>query len=354
MNLNKKIQKNNRNSNIELLRILCIINIILHHSFYHSDFSNVTLQNFNYLILYLIEVLGTISNDIFILITGYYVVNSKVKLRNIIKLVLESIFYSYAIMIIYTIINGKVDANIIINSLTPIMHNSNWFITCYILLYISIPFINILIQNLNKKQYSYMLFIAITIFSILPSLGLLNQYYSSYIWFIIVYLIGAYIKKYDCKELYLKNDLLFVFSSISLAIILIVKKVWNVGLIINIDNNNFIMFILGLSIFVEFINRKIFYNKYINYISSSVLGIYLIHDNFIIRPIIWRKTNLKAYIDKPYFWLYEILIILIIFSSCLIIDKIRQICVEKPIFKIIDNIILKKRKNKNILDNKEE
>ena len=105
MNLNKKIQKNNRNSNIELLRILCIINIILHHSFYHSDFSNVTLQNFNYLILYLIEVLGTISNDIFILITGYYVVNSKVKLRNIIKLVLESIFYSYAIMIIYTIIN---------------------------------------------------------------------------------------------------------------------------------------------------------------------------------------------------------------------------------------------------------
>ena len=52
MNLNKKIQKNNRNSNIELLRILCIISIILHHSFYHSDFSNVTIQNFNYLILY--------------------------------------------------------------------------------------------------------------------------------------------------------------------------------------------------------------------------------------------------------------------------------------------------------------
>lgn len=181
---------------------------------------------------------------------------------------------------------------------------------------------------------------------------MLNQYYSSYIWLIIVYLVGAYIKKYDCKELCLKNYLLFVFSSISLAVVLIVRKVWNVGLIINI--NNFIMFILGLSIFVEFINRKIFYNKYINYMSSSVLGIYLIHDNFIIRPIIWQRANLKAYIDKPYFWIYEISIILIIFLSCFIIDKIRQICVEKPILKIIDNIILKKQNNKNILDNKEE
>lgn len=351
MNLNTKKQSNNRNSNVELLRILCIISIILHHSYYHSDFSNAT-TSFNYLILYLIGILGIISNDIFILITGYYAVNSNIKLRNIIKLVLESIFYSYAIMIIYTIITGELNPNMIIDSLTPIIHNSNWFITCYILLYISIPFINILIQNIDKKQYSYLLLIAITIFSILPSLGLLNQYYSSYVWFVIVYLVGAYIKKYNCKKLVLKNDLLFMFSSISLAIVLIAKRNWNVGLIIGI--NNFIMFILGLSIFVEFINRKMFYNKYINYISSSVLGIYLIHDNFIIRPIIWQRANLKAYIDKPYFWIYEISIILIIFLSCFIIDKIRQICVEKPILKIIDNIILKKQNNKNILDNKEE
>ena len=43
--------KSNRNSNIELLRIFCIISIIIHHSYIHSKIPIVE-GNINYRILY--------------------------------------------------------------------------------------------------------------------------------------------------------------------------------------------------------------------------------------------------------------------------------------------------------------
>jgi len=143
-----------------------------------------------------------------------------------------------------------------------------------------------------------------------------------------------------------------VNSSISLAILMLIKM-FNISFII-FKINNFIMFILGLSIFVEFIYRKEFYNKTINYISSSILGIYLIHDNFILRPIIWGKVNIGAHIEKSYFWFYEIGVVLFIFCSCLIIDKIRIKFIETPVLKFIYKKIDNKKEeniNKELVKN---
>lgn len=342
-----KEEKNssNRNSNIELLRILCIISIILHHSFVHSNIT-VNANNFNFISMYLIQILGIISNNIFILITGYYMATKRIKVINIIKLILESLFYSYVIMLVYVILVGKQNIAMIIASIIPIISNSEWFITSYILLYVSIPFINILINNMSKKQYIYLILILVTCFSILPTINLLNQYFSNYIWFVSLYLVGAYLNKYGSNQLLSKNDLLFIISSISSALLMLIKLVLNSDIMI-FKINNFIMFILGLSIFIEFINQKEFHNKIINYIASSSLGIYLIHDNFILRPIIWKGVNIGKYLKSPYFWLYELGVILAIFSICLIIDKIRQRFIEKPILTFIDNRIDKlEEKNK--------
>lgn len=66
--------KKDRNSNIELLRILCMIAIIIHHSFVHSGIS-ISIENTNTLILSIIQILGKTANNIFILTTGYYMIN---------------------------------------------------------------------------------------------------------------------------------------------------------------------------------------------------------------------------------------------------------------------------------------
>lgn len=324
-----------RNSNIELLRIICMIFIIIHHTFVHSKFQTTNSVNFN--ILYLIQVFGRISNNIFIIIVGYYMVNKSIKKKSILKIVFEAISYSYSILAIYLIFSPEKNIYLIISSIIPILSDAEWFVTAYILLYLSIPFINILIKNMSKEQFKKLLILLIICFSILPTVLLLRAYYSNYIWFICLYLVGAYLRLYGIDEISNKNGLIFVISSISILLLAGFKKLFETN-IINISAlNNFISFILSVSVFIAFAKKKPYYNKGINYVASSVLGIYLLHDNNISRLFIWDKFNISAVIDKKYFWIYEISIVLIIFCFGLVIDKIREKFIEKPIFKYMES-----------------
>lgn len=71
-----------RNSNMELLRMVSMLIIIFHHSFVHSkiNINNDNIINIlNYTILYIVSIMGTGVNNVFILITGYYLINKKIK-----------------------------------------------------------------------------------------------------------------------------------------------------------------------------------------------------------------------------------------------------------------------------------
>ena len=327
----------NRNSNIELLRILCMISIILHHSIVHSKIL-LNSSNINYYIINILQITGPISNNIFILITGYYMINKKVKITNLVKLVLENIFYSYCMLFIYLVIFKGNDINVIIKSTIPVLSNSEWIITGYILLYLSIPIINKLLNSINEREYVYVIFFGIIVFSILPTLHLLNEYFSCYIWFIVLYLVGGYFNIYreKCKQFYEKNTIIFIFSLIATILLILVKVKLNSKFIF-FDVKNFMIFILALTTFIIFLKKKEIHSKTINFIASSTLGVYLIHDNIIMRDWIWNKVNIQEHIMNNNFWLYEISVIAVIFFSCILIDKVRKYMLEKPIMSILEN-----------------
>lgn len=321
-----------RNSNIELLRILCMLMIILHHSYYHSNIIRDS-SNINYIILDTLQLLGLVSNNIFVLITGYYMINKSINKKSLTKIIFEIFFYGYTILILNLMFFKQIEYDVIWKAILVITSNQQWFITAYLLLYISIPFINILTKNLNQKQMEKLIIFGILIFSISPTITLLKQYFSYYIWFVLLYLIGAYLNLYKNKELIEKNKI-FLFFSIITVLLFKFLTVHNRRFIIS-NINNFILFTLSVSIFITFIKKKEWYNKNVNYIASSVLGIYLVHDNFILRQIIWKTVNIGAFIEKPYFWLYEIVIILFIFFTCLLIDKVRIKFIETPVLTFV-------------------
>ena len=295
--------KKGRNSNIELLRILCIITIIIHHSFVRSGIQ-ISSENTNTAVLSIIQSLGKVANDIFILITGYYMVNKKIKKEKIIKLIGEILFYSYSILFVYLVFCKEKEIGIIIKSILPITFNAEWFVTSYILLYITIPFINALINNLTKKEMSVLIIIFIVCFSILPTINLLSEYFSNYIWFILLYLVGAYTKLYENKEFSKYSKCFIVVSSIAIICVITSIACFNMRRLGLLEINSFLVFILAYSIFMDFINKKEYSNSIINYVASSSLGIYLIHDNVIIRAFMWKKLKIGSLIKTKFFWLY--------------------------------------------------
>lgn len=211
------------------------------------------------------------------------------------------------IFIIYILIKGNFNVEFFKKSIFPISTDSYWFITYYLLLYISIPFINGLVKNLKKKELVALILLLIIIFSILPN---------KYGWFVTVYLIGGYFRLYNVKisKHFLRSSM---FCSSYLLIILRLLVGDNISYF-----NNFIMLIFIISLFYIVISKKEKYNNSINYISKSVLSIYILHDNFIVREYLWNLLNLNYFIDKWYFWIYEFIIVSTIFIICLIVDKL--------------------------------
>ncbi len=77
----------------------------------------------------------------------------------------------------------------------------------------------------------------------------------------------------------------------------------------------------------------------INIISSATFGGYLIHDNDIIRTLLW-KTLFKnsSYADSQYLIPYTIFEIVVVFVVCTAIELIRIYTIEKIYIKRLDCI----------------
>jgi len=76
------VKKNGRNSNVELLRIIAMIVIIIHHYMYHG-LLKTEFYNINYYIANILSIGGALGVDIFFIISGYYIYKSKITARKI-------------------------------------------------------------------------------------------------------------------------------------------------------------------------------------------------------------------------------------------------------------------------------
>ena len=92
--------KKERLSNFELLRIIAMIFIVLHHYTYYGNLISASNNIINKYIAVFIIVLGKVGVNIFILITGYFQINQKFKFKKVIFLILQVYFYSIVLYII--------------------------------------------------------------------------------------------------------------------------------------------------------------------------------------------------------------------------------------------------------------
>jgi len=94
--------------------------------------------------------------------------------------------------------------------------------------------------------------------------------------------------------------------------------------------------------FLTFSNLNIKNNKVINGLALTMFGVYLIHDNPLVRHALWIDIfkNME-YINSRFLLIHATVAVLSVFVVCVAIDYIRITILEKPLFKLID----KKEKN---------
>ena len=359
--------KKERKTNIELLRIIAILLIISFHYVYKSGyvFENLTVNSFIVKVFYMFGELGV---NLFILITGYFMVKSKFSMKKLVCLILEVEFYYLLSNFIAIKIGIKTFTGTFgdyFSLFFPVIRRRYWFMTAYVLVYILIPYLNILIHNMNQKTYKKFLATLLLLWSVIPTIfGVFYNsteddrilYYSRFIWLIIMYFVGAYIRLHSINVFSkISNAIIgaIVIFGIMLMSILIIYQFRNIFGKLGTTEiayfwrpNTIPMFILSISIFEIFLKLKINGNIIINKLASTTLGIYLIHDG-ILNQYIWNNIfSSLEHLNSKYSIIYILETTIIIFIIGAIIDLIRQWIEKNTIKKVLNSKFYERLYNK--------
>ena len=255
----------------------------------------------------------------------------------------------------------------------PVITGRYWFITAYLLIYGLSTYFNKLISIFKKRDYQKFLLINLLIWCFIPSVfGFFYNsseslpFYNRFIWLSVMYFIGAYIRIYNIKFFNSKSKCLIVSCLTFILMILSIVFIYSFKDIFREigtretayfwTTNNLLMVILSVSIFMFFTKLNIKSNKFINTISSTTLGVYLLHDGILNRRIWLDLFKNDIYIYNSYWWFHLIMATVIIFGLGSIIDLLRQllemITVKKIVnFKIWSNLYYRvKTKGLKIID----
>lgn len=347
-----------RNSWLELLRIISMIFIILHHYSIYTNFNFSSDISFERLFIQFLTIGGKIGVNCYIFISGYFLINSKFKVKSIIKLIIEILTYSlFFLLIDVTLLHSNLNFKNVIKSIFPTTLSLYWFFTVYLIVIILSPFLNKFINLLKKEETIKIILLLVIIQSIIPTFMNASREFSNILWFITIYMIGGYIRIYNPK-IFKDNK-----KNIKMILISYIFIIFSV-IIIDMLENKFVIlkgkeiyfskinsiFVLAnsLGLFLLFRNLKEINNYFINKISSTMFGIYLIHENVFMRDIIWNKLIQGFKYQSSYLIIFNAIMALgLIMFFGIIIDLVRKNTIEKLESKIGKKIINKNTNNLN-------
>ncbi len=229
------VHTSQRNSSFELLRIISMFIMIICHFMIHGGFT-FDAQTLSVPRFYtgFIRGIGQPCVDIFILISGYFLINDNRSFFNIKKILAflgQVLFYSvsiYLIAIIFGIVKLESTASIIkaiIKALFPLTMNSWWFAGTYFVMYLIHPFLNIVLRKLDKNTFQKLVIAELIMWSVIPTLTPTKYQSNDLWWFVTLYSVAAYIRLYGLNPKFTRKHcvimlLISVFVQYSLCSVL--------------------------------------------------------------------------------------------------------------------------------------
>lgn len=305
MNRSKSVHIKERESNMELLRIISMVFVLVSHASYTSLGSptqtDISTSLDSVFLRALSESFSKVCVNAFILISGWYGI--RVRRIRFAELISQVLFIS---IILYFVMRSLGLTRIIsMNEWIDLLlfkHLGYWFVRAYIILYLFAPILNKFVENVDKNKLMTFL---IAFYSVQFVYGFYHYggwYAGGYspLSFIGLYFIARYMRLYPNKYtqfnkfidllLYVIISVFTVICSLSLAYFL-----GKGGMVLFLYSSPLV--ILSSVFFFLFFTKLSFQSQFINWISVSCFSVYLVHTS----PYIFKNY----YIDVIRYW-YEI------------------------------------------------
>jgi len=332
--MNKFLGKNTpsiRESNMELLRVLCMLFIVCGHITLAHKFD--LMGDSSYYINYFFRSFAVVAVNVYVLISGYYGIKLKVKKLGEINTMVT--VYS-VLFVLFSLWVGIHELQIRKDFLFlfPVITKQYWFITVYFVLCFLSPFLNLFIDKIDKKNLERLLLTLFVCFCLLPTFSFLFNFPSitedagyGIVNFCFLYLLGRYIRLY-----YRRNFSKYVYligygiAALGLCIFqLSYSYILGFPFTSLWSYDTFFVFIGAIFLFMYFREIKI-RSRLINYVATYALSVYVLH----FHPLTFSYFfNDILKVQKYEGWEYVVLLVIlpvVIYVVCMGVEFLRRCC----------------------------
>ena len=315
--------KEERLSNFELLRLVCMFMVIACHANRYVNESD--LVGAEGIIRLTINQFCLVCVNGFVMISGWFGI--KASWKGVANILFQVIFCATLCFLIFLVAGRPVSFN---QNLAPylLFGSGYWFVVSYLILYALSPLLETFVNNVSESAFRntlLFLFAAEMVFGFL--LG--HEYFffgNSPLSFVCVYLLARYARLFPGKLFsFDKNYDLLIYAA---ATILSIIGFWFgyklFGMGFHLNHYDSPLAIIGSLYLLLFFSKIQFKNKVVNWLALSAFAIYLFQENNLVSPIFHRTMEL-LHLSLPiivYYLLFPL--VLICFGLVFIlIDKIR-------------------------------
>ena len=334
---NRRAMKRDRN--FEVLRTVAMFFIVVYHCLTHGigsgySFSmNSPVSFANLLFSDFLLVFSSISVNLYVMISGFFLVDLNFKLGRVVRTWLHALFYSGVItMLMMALRIVPFDWANLCKSFFPISTDAYWFVTQYIGLLILSPFLALIARHISYRQYLFLLIGgAFICLSIIPDFPMGKRYYVAHgnsIWsFAYLFLVAGFIKHHIKRLATSKLLSAIVLVSLLLFACEVILGYRNGLIYLYWLNYNGLPFILSVLVFLLVRQTSIPENWFWNLlviVAPYSFGVYLIHDHLLVREWLWTTVSLSSVCDTLAFPLAVIGLCIGIFVICALMDVVRK------------------------------
>ena len=342
-----------RQSNFELIRILAMVLIIIHHIFVHcvepllsqSDLFEGYEVYDRLMLIDFARSFGKIGNILFVMISGYFLIDKKIDITKHVVKILSEMFFATVVLMVAGAVHLLFEP--VYNVLNLRAFNEDWWFPGYYIVIIFVAWIGLnryLVDAGREKHRTFLilLFAAISIAwirNVMSTIGLTTIAMG-----IFSYMLGGYIKLYDPLKK-LKGFWLFTLIALSLFLMGLSYHIYASGnmnaamatdkIFYNRDIEGYLecslpCIVISLCLFEAFKRIKCMPSALINGISSATFMIYLIHDNRYFRDRFYMFDWVAMIHDENYIGLISGILIMImaIFIIGILMSKLCDIAMK--------------------------
>ena len=323
-----------REVKFELLRILCMYMIVIGHCLFHGRVTaKLGYGTVNYFLDYLVQAFSVVHVNTFVMIGGYFAIDKAFQASRLGKLWKQVAFYSILICLLNAVTIGVTRMDVV-KAIFPISAKTYWFASVYMGLLVLMPFVSMVAARMTRRQYQYLLG-ALTLFLSVNHMIFRVDTYGTFSgrelpWFIFLTLLAGYVKLHTKED---RHYAWYGFAGYVVSSLAVLASVYlsvkthqeDIGYFLNYNSPLALLGTLALFVCVRNLPwKESKLDRVILKVAGAAFGVYLIHDNYLIRYLVWDAFRVSKVAKTHWAMIYAVGVAVIVYTVCTVLELLRQ------------------------------